>query len=158
MVKPLNTFTIDEAQQKMEYFCAYQERCHQEVVNKLRQMRIIPEAIDIIVVHLITNNYLNETRFAKAYVGGKFRIKKWGKYRLKKELKQKGISKTNIDIALQEIPEKDYLETFHELAEKKYQSINELSLTKKKKKLADYLLYRGWEIHLVYQKVNELTG
>ena len=149
-------YSLDEAQKKLEFYCAYQERSHKEVVTKLKDMRMIPDAIDVIVVHLIQNNFLNEERFAKAFVRGKFRIKKWGKNRLKQELKRKDISKTIIDIALKEIDLDDYLETFHALAEKKAETIKEANSYKKKKKLADYLLYRGWESPLVYDVVNTL--
>ena len=72
-------YSLDEAQKKIEHYCAYQERCHQEVVQKLRQMKMIPQAIDVIIGKLIQENYLNETRFAQSFARGKFRIKKWGK-------------------------------------------------------------------------------
>ena len=150
------TYTVTEALTKLEQYCAYQERCHKEVLQKLQSMRMIPEAIEQIVVHLMQNNYLNEERYAKAFVSGKFRIKKWGRYRMTQELKQKDIGKPLITMALQTIPEADYLNTFHTLAEKKAASITETNLFKKRKKLADYLLYRGWESHLVYDKVNAL--
>ncbi|MEZ4855207.1 MAG: regulatory protein RecX [Gelidibacter sp.] len=150
------TYTVTEALTKLEQYCAYQERCHKEVLQKLQSMRMIPEAIEQIVVHLMQNNYLNEERYAKAFVSGKFRIKKWGRYRMTQELKQKDIGKPLITMALQTIPEADYLKTFHTLAEKKAASITETNLFKKRKKLADYLLYRGWEPHLVYDKVNAL--
>ena len=87
---------------------------------------------------------------------GKFRIKKWGKQRIVRELKYKGISKYNINSALEELPEEDYLIAFNELAEKKYNSLTETNEQKRKKKLIDYLLYRGWESHLVYKKAGEL--
>lgn len=150
------TYTIDEAQKKLEHYCAYQERCHKEVRNKLFEMHMIPEAIDGIIVHLIEHNFLNETRFAKAYVRGKFNIKKWGKRRLILELRRKDISKYNIDQALKEINDIKYIETFNALAKKKFGLIKETNTLKRKKKLIDYLLYRGWESHLVYNKVNEL--
>ena len=150
------TYTVDEAQKKMEHYCAYQERCHQEVTKKLREMKMIPEAIDVILVHLIQRNYLNEERFAKTYVRGKLRFKKWGKRRLTSELKKKDVSKININQALTEIDNEEYIEIFNNLAEKRYNSIKEKHKYKKKKKLADYLLYRGWETNLVYDKVNEL--
>ena len=150
------TYTVDEAKKKLEHYCAYQERCHQEVVNKLRGMKMIPQAIDVILVHLIQHNYLNEERFAKTYVRGKLRFKKWGKRRLTSELKKKDISKININQALTEIDDKEYVEIFNDLAEKRLNSIKEKDKYKKKRKLADYLLYRGWEFDLVYNKVNEL--
>ena len=102
------TYTVDEAKKKLEHYCAYQERCHQEVVNKLKGMKMIPQAIDVILVHLIQHNYLNEERFAKTYVRGKLRFKKWGVRRLTSELKKKDISKININQALTEIDDKEY--------------------------------------------------
>ncbi|MEF3078422.1 regulatory protein RecX [Winogradskyella poriferorum] len=149
------TYTVDEAQKKLENYCAYQERCHKDVRKKLKDMKMIPEAIDKIMVHLIDHNFLNEERFAKAFVRGKFRIKKWGKNRLVRELKFKDISKYAIDVALKEIDEADYFETLNELTQKRIAQVNEKNIYKKKKKVADYLLYRGWESHLVYQKLNE---
>ena len=150
------TYTVEEALKRMERYCSYQERCHKEVNQKLYSMYMIPEAIDQIVVKLMQDNFLNEERYAKAFVRGKFRIKKWGKQRLTRELKQKDIGKTLITMALQTITDQDYIETFDALAEKKAESIRETNVLKKRKKLADYLLYRGWESHLVYDKVNEL--
>lgn len=150
------TYTVDEAKKKLEHYCAYQERCHQEVVNKLRGMKMIPQAIDVILVHLIQHNYLNEERFAKTYVRGKLRFKKWGKRRLTSELKKKDISKININQALTEIDNTEYVEIFNDLAEKRLNSLREKDKYQKKRMLADYLLYRGWETYMVYDKVNEL--
>lgn len=155
-METVKTYTVQEAQRKLEHYCSYQERCHQEVLKKLQSMRMIPQAVDTIVVHLIEHKFLNEERFAKAYVSGKFRIKKWGKYRITQELKRKGITKNLITAALKDISDASYLKTFHELAEKEAATIHETDSQKKKKKLADYLLYRGWESHLVYEKVNEV--
>ena len=151
------SFTVNEAKKKMEHYCAYQERCHKEVRQKLRDMHMIPEAIDVVIGHLLEHNFLNEERFAKTFVSGKFKIKKWGKRRLAQELKQKDISKYNINLAMGTIGNDEYIDTFDALAEKKLNSIKESNMLKKKKKLADYLLYRGWEPHLVYEKVNELV-
>lgn len=150
------TYTVDEAQKKLEHYCAYQERCHKEVTQKLYDMKMIPEARDKIIVHLLQHNYLNEERFAQAFVRGKFRIKKWGKQRIRLELKRRDISKTIITIALKEISDVDYYSTFHALAEKKVTLIRDTNSQKKRKKLADYLFYRGWESHLVYDKIREL--
>lgn len=152
------TYTVNDALNKLQQFCAYQERCHQEVHDKLKRMNMIPEAIDLIIVSLIQDNYLNEERFAKAFVSGKFRIKKWGRQRLILELKKRNITKRLIDKAIAEIDESEYLETLDILATKKCSSIIEINPLKKKKKLADYLLYRGWESHLVYEKVNTLIS
>ncbi|WP_339874253.1 regulatory protein RecX [Olleya marilimosa] len=151
-----NTFTVDEAKKKLEHYCAYQERCHQEVRQKLKSMHMIPEATDIIMVHLMDHNFLNEERYAKSFVRGKFRIKKWGRRRLLLELQKKDISKYNVNHAFSEIDEAEYIGVFNDLAEKKAESLRETDKNKKKKKLIDYLLYRGWENHLVYDKANEL--
>lgn len=151
------TYTVEEAKKTLEYYCAYQERCHKEVAQKLKDMHMIPEAIDVIIVHLLEHNFLNEERYTKAFVSGKLKIKKWGKRRLSLELKKKGISKTNINQALAEIDEVEYMAIFNALAQKRYDAIKEKNKYKKKKKLADYLLYRGWESFLVYDKVNALV-
>ncbi|MFH6603345.1 regulatory protein RecX [Maribacter algicola] len=150
-------FTFKEALKKLERYCAYQERCHIEVRNKLWELGIRNDEIDQIVVHLINNDYLNEERFAKTFVHGKFSIKKWGRNRIINELEQRKISKYNIASALEEIHEDAYLKSFHLLAEKKWESLASNDLLKRKKKLADYLFYRGWESDLVYAKINELT-
>lgn len=154
---PNKIYTVEEALSKLQNYCSYQERCHQEVRRKLVNMRMIPEAIDQIIVALLDHNFLNEERFAKAYVRGKFRIKKWGRRRLTLELKKKEIGIFNINQAISQINELDYLEVFNDLSESRLSFIIEPNKLKKRKKLADYLLYRGWESHLVYQKVNELV-
>ncbi len=140
----------------MERYCAYQERCHKDVSEKLKGMRMIPQAIDQIMAHLIQENYLNEERFAKSFARGKFNIKKWGRNRIVNELKQRQISTFNIKSALKEINEEDYHNTLNELALKRLAQIHESNPQKRKKKLADYLLYRGWESNLVYEKLKEL--
>ncbi len=152
------TYTLAEAQKKLEHYCAYQERCHKEVRTKLWEMRMIPEAIDTIIVHLIEHNFLNEERFAKAFVRGKFRIKKWGKIRLVRELKMREISKYSIDTAINEIDLDEYYDTLDALTQKRIAQVKESNLYKKKKKVADYLLYRGWESHLVYERLNVYLG
>jgi len=148
------TYTVHEAQNVLENYCAYQERCHKEVQLKLKKMGMIPEAMDKIIVHLIEHNYLNEERFAKAFVRGKFRIKKWGKNRLVRELKFREVSKYSIESGLSEIEPEEYLEILDELVKKRIAQVKERNQYKKKRKVADYLLYRGWESHLIYEKLN----
>tara|TARA_R110002153_G_scaffold45032_13_gene127062 strand:+ start:1054 stop:1536 length:483 start_codon:yes stop_codon:yes gene_type:complete len=157
MISPKNSFSVDEATRKLEGYCAYQDRCHKEVISKLREMNMIPQAIDLIVGHLIQENFLNEERFARSFARGKFKIKKWGKNRIVNELKHRDISKYNITMALKEIESKEYLNTFNALASKRLSEIREKDLQKRRKKLADYLLYRGWESGMVYEKVYELV-
>ncbi len=156
MFKKTEIYTLKEATRKLEGYCAYQERCHKEVVQKLRDMKMIPQAIDEIISHLIQENYLNEERFAQSFARGKFNIKKWGRNRIINELKFRGISKYNVKTALKEIEDDIYLETLDKLAKKRLASIKETNKQKKRKKLADYLLYRGWESNLVYSKLKEL--
>lgn len=157
MKNPTNsTFTIKEALQKLEHFCAYQERCHDEVVTKLYSLKMTRDEIDIVVVQLIEGDFLNETRFACSFARGKHRIKHWGKIRITNELKARNISSTNITLALKEISSEEYFETFENLAERSWNSISETNLLKKRKKFCDYMLRRGYESNLVYEKAKEL--
>ena len=151
-----DVFSIKEAIQKIEYFCSYQERCHEEVVQKLWSMKMEIDEIDEIMVHLIASNFLNEERFACSFVRGKHRIKHWGKIRIVNELKFKKISQFNINTALKEITPEEYLATFHTLAERHWENIRETNTLKKKSKFCDYMLRRGFESNLVYEKVKEL--
>ncbi|MEL0651908.1 regulatory protein RecX [Algibacter sp. TI.3.09] len=156
MQRSTKSYTLEEATRKMEHYCAYQERSHYEVRQKLISMNMIPEVIDVVAVHLIEHNFLNEERFAMAFARGKFRIKRWGRVRISMELKKKQISKVNINRALLEIENEGYIETFNELAEKKVETLKESDVYKKRKKFVDYFLYRGWESHLVYEKAHEI--
>lgn len=153
-----DVFSIKEAIQKIEYFCSYQERSHEEVVSKLWSMKMDADEIDEIMVHLISSNFLNEERFACSFARGKHRIKHWGKIRIVNELKFKKISQTLINIALKEISPEEYLETFHNLADRHWEVIRETNTLKKRKKFCDYLLRRGFESNLVFEKVKDLEG
>ncbi|SIP96360.1 regulatory protein [Maribacter ulvicola] len=156
MNQKLKGYTVQEATKKIESYCAYQDRCHKEVVSKLKDMGMIPLVVDTIIAQLIEDRFLNEERFAKSFARGKFNIKKWGKNRIVRELKFRDISKYNITTALKEIEPEAYLTTLDDLAHKRLQQITETNIQKRRKKLADYLLYRGWESHLVYEKLQEL--
>ncbi|MDC1217856.1 MAG: regulatory protein RecX [Flavobacteriales bacterium] len=150
-----NSFTIQEAQKKLEHYCAYQERCHWEVEQKLKEIEMIPAAQELIISKLIEENYLNESRFAQSFARGKFRIKKWGKQRIIRELKAKKISPYNIKLALKEISESDYQSTFYSLFEKRKESVSNNSISIQKKKILTFMVYRGWETHLIYTALNE---
>ncbi len=152
------SYTVAEAQKKLEQYCAYQERCHEEVIQKLKSLNMIPQAIDSIIGHLLEHNFLNEERFARSFARGKFRIKHWGRVRIVRELKARQISRYNIDAALKEINEEEYITAFNELVSKQWESIREGNILKKKKKIHDFLLRKGYESHLVYTKINELSG
>ncbi len=151
-----DVFSIKEAIQKIEFYCSYQERCHEEVVTKLRSMKMDLDEIDEIMVHLISSNFLNEERFACSFARGKHRIKHWGKIRIINELKFKKISQNLINTALKEITPEEYAETFHALAERHWETIRESDVLKKKKKFCDYMLRRGFESNLVFEKAKEL--
>jgi regulatory protein len=150
-------YTVFQAIQKLEYYCGYQERCHHEVIEKLKTFKMTPNEIDTIVVHLIQHNFLNEERFACAFARGKHRIKYWGRIRIVNELKFKNISKYNIDKALKEFSESEYLETFDKLAYHHWNSIRETNFLKKKKKFCDFMLRKGYESSLVYERLNDLV-
>lgn len=148
------SYTVREATIKLMQFCAYRDRSHKEVEEKLRELRMIPQAQEQIIIQLIQEDFLNEERFARSFVRGKFRIKKWGRIKIIQELKVREISKPIIEIALTEIEEQDYRVVLKELAKKKMNLIREKNLFKKKKKLSDYLIQRGYESNLVYETVN----
>lgn len=147
-----------QAQHKIEHYCAYQERCHEEVIQKLKSMLLDAEVIDELIVHLISNNFLNESRFASSFARGKHRIKKWGKIRITNELKQRKISSYNINKALQELDAEGYLDNFHTFADNHWESINETNPLKKQKKFCDFMFRKGFENQLVYEKMKELES
>ena len=151
-------FSVKEAIHKIEHYCAYQERCHEEVVQKLWRMKMDSDEIDTILVHLIKDNFLNESRFACSFARGKHRIKFWGKIRIVNELKFRKITQYNINLALKEISTEEYLATFHTVAERNWESIQEKNVIKKRKKFCDYLLRKGFESNLVYEKSKELEN
>ncbi len=154
---PQESYTVEQAMRSIERYCAYQERCHKEVEDKLRKMGMIPLAIDEIIGHLIQHNFLNETRFAQSYARGKFRHKHWGRNRIIRELKMRKINQRTIDLALKEIDSDEYWDSFISLSRKRNDQLqSEKDKYRKRKKLADYLLYRGWEGDLVYDRVKEL--
>jgi len=149
-----NVFTVDEIRKKLEYYCVYQDRCHQEVENKIQEYQLIPEAREKILLHLIQENFLNEERFSKSFARGKFRIKKYGKQRIVKELKYRGISAYNIKTALKEIDDDEYVITANLLIEKKKDSLNESNVIIKRKKITDYMLRKGYEFNLIQEIIN----
>jgi regulatory protein len=148
--------TPKEALLKLEHFCAYQERCHAEVVTKLYSLKMTNDESEQIIVQLIESNFLNETRFACSFARGKHRMKQWGTIRITNELKARQISSTNIKIALKEISSEEYETTFQQLSERCWENLREKDVLKKRKKFCDYMLRRGFESFLVYDKVKEL--
>lgn len=149
-------YTVEEIKRKMEQYCVYQDRCHKEVEQKLIQYQLIPEAREHILLHLLSHEFLNEERFAKSFARGKFRIKKWGRDRITRELKFRDISSYLIKVALREIDAEEYEETLFELVAKKQQSLREEDPFKRRRKLFDFLKYRGYETSLINRALLEL--
>ena len=145
----------DDALKKLQRYCAYQERCHQEVRQKLLDLGIYGDDLEDIIVELIKDDFLNELRFAQIYTGGKFRIKKWGRYRIKRELKQRRISEYCIKKAMLEIDEDDYIKTLHEIFEKRLKIISEPNDFMTNGNLAKYAISRGFESDIIWREVKQ---
>ena len=150
------SYSLKEAKKKLEYFCSYQERCHKEVEEKLKELGMIQSASQEIISQLIKEDYLNETRFAKTFARGKFRIKKWGKNRILREFKFRNISEYNIKMGMQELTDSEYENSFYNLFEKRKKSVEHLPIEEQKKKIYSYLSYRGWEHQKIYDALNQL--
>ena len=142
--------TSKSSKQQLEHYCAYQERCHEEVSQKMYDLKIPFEERDEIIVHLIEHNFLNEERFAQAFARGKHSLKKWGRVRIVRELEFRKISSYNIKTALKEINNDEYTQSFSDLAEKQWETCRESHFLKKKKKVLDFLFRKGYEKELVY--------
>lgn len=149
MKKP-QSFTVNEIRDKLAKYCAYQDRCHWEVETKFHEFNIIPEAKDEIIIYLIQNNFLNEERFAKSFARGKFNQKNWGRIKIRTELKKRKIPEKLIAAALKEIDPEAYFSTLTQLFEKKKNSLrSEKESFKKKAKIRNYLLQKGYESDLI---------
>ena len=141
---------------KIENYCSYQERCKKEVVEKLFKLNVDPLKVDDIINYLNKNNYLNEERYVKLFIQGKLRIKKWGKIKLKYELKIRGIDKNIIHACINEISDTDYISYFNEFSMSKIKSLKG-NQAKKKRSFINYFSYRGWENDLIYKKIKEIN-
>ncbi len=148
-------FTFDEIKLKMVNYCTYQDRCHQEVEQKMREFMLIPEAKDEILLYLMRENFLNEERFARSYVRGKFYHKSWGRKKIVSHLKFKGVSEKLINIAMEEIDEEEYLEVLNKLTEKYINSLKSGTDFEKKQRAVRYLLGKGYELDVVQMSVNQ---
>lgn len=147
--------TKEEALQKLKHYCAYQERCHSEVKDKLYKLGVWKKEHDEIMATLIEENYLNEERFAIAFARGRFSLKQWGRVKIKYELKQKQVGEYCIKKALKEIEEDDYLKVLDKLAKEKYSSLKSEQYLVRKKKTMDYLIGKGFEIALVKDAIGK---
>lgn len=148
--------TREEALAKMQRYCAYQDRCHQEVRSKLLELEVYGERLEEIMGQLIEEGFLNEERFARSFARGKFRIKQWGRNRIRQELKKRNISAYCIRMAMEEIEEQDYLLALDAILRKKEASLQEEDAYKRNNKLARYAISRGFEPELAWRAINDL--
>ena len=141
--------TFDEIKQKLVNYCVYQDRCHYEVEQKMRDFVLIPEAKDEIFLYIIKENYLNEERYTRSYIRGKFYMKHWGRNKIRLNLKQKGITEKLISKSMDEIDDADYEKTLKKIWEDYYSKQKGLKEYQKKIKTTQYLLSRGFEYDLI---------
>jgi regulatory protein len=142
----IEKLTPQQAHQKIKQFCAYQERCHSEVQDKLYSFGLTGPEVGEIISKLVEENYLNEERFAIQFAGGKFRIKQWGRVKIKYELKRRGVSEYCIRKALADIDNTAYNATLHKLAAQKLKLLkSERNIFLKKRKLQGFLMMKGFE-------------
>ena len=149
--------TKEEALQKLKHYCGYQERCHAEVRTKLYELGIRRYDHDELISNLIEESYLNEERFSIAFATGKFKIKQWGRVKIKYELKQKQVSDYCIRKALQQIDEVEYIKILEKLAIEKYASLKREQYLIRKKKTMDYLMQKGFEPALIQVAIERLS-
>ena len=156
---PKKSLTKEQVYQKLRHYCAYQDRCHSEVKSKAYSFGLRKPEVEELTSKLIEENCLNEERFAKAFAGGKFRIKQWGRIKIRSELKNKQISYYCIAAALDEIDDLKYKETLHKLAVKRWNSIKGAgaNLFVKMTKTRDHLLLKGYEANLVAMEIKALA-
>ncbi|GAB3962361.1 regulatory protein RecX [Spirosoma harenae] len=141
---------LKDALRKAAMFCAYQERTQQEVRDRLKEWGVFGDDAEEVIAELIQQNYLNEERFAKSFAGGKFRVKGWGKRKIKQHLQQRGITGYNLDQAMKEIATDDYQETLKTLLDKKRQSLRDDNPLIIKQKLVRYAMSKGYESDLIF--------
>jgi regulatory protein len=153
-IKPL---TFEQAKHKALRYCAYQERSHQEVKNKLYELGLRTSDVDELLSYLITEGFLNEERYAKLYAGGKFRVKHWGRIKITHALEGKGLSKKCISIGLKEIDEDEYLLTLEKLIAAKIDEVDEDSKFVIRDKVSRYAIQKGYEPELVWKKLKTLV-
>ncbi len=139
------------ALKKAQRWCAYQERCQQELRDKLYEWGLWPEAIENIIAALIEGNFLNEERYAKAFAGGKFRIKKWGKVRIRLELKRRGLTDYCINKGLSEINSTDYRKTLKKLIEEKKRQYRQHNPITRNYKAVQFAVSKGYEPDLAWE-------
>ncbi|MEL6534582.1 MAG: RecX family transcriptional regulator [Bacteroidota bacterium] len=157
--RPKPVYTQQQAKVKVSRYCAYQERSHHEVRQKLAELGMYGDDAEAVIADLISENFINEERFARAYAGGKFRTKQWGRLKIQQGLKQHRISAYCMKAAMKEIDPEAYWLTLQTLAKKRWE--HEKKETKdwiRKQKVARYLVGRGFEQDLIWEAIDELIG
>ncbi|TWP24401.1 RecX family transcriptional regulator [Apibacter muscae] len=155
----IQLYTVSDIKKKLASYCAYQDRCHWEVEEKLKEYYFLDdEEKGGILVWLIQNDFLNEERFALSYTRGKFNLKKWGKIKIRQKLKQKKIPERLILLSFEEIDEQDYIKSLEKIAETKWNSLKNESILIKKKKLISYLIQKGYEFELIQNSIDSLVN
>ena len=139
---------------KITHFCAYQERCVQDVRIKLKSLGVAEKLMDLIISELIKDNFVNEERFARMFTSGKFRIKKWGKSKILGALRQKKVPEFFILDALNEINDLEYCQTLGQLLKKKSREISEEDLKKRNQKLINFAHSKGYEAPAIRKVMN----
>ena len=152
------SLTPEQALQKLRQYCAYQERSHYEVEQKLWELGQPGKVHATLIAKLIEDDYLNEERFAIQFAGGKFRMKDWGRKKILYALREKKVSEYSIKKAMKEISEEAYLKTLESLAEKKYALLKGELPALRKKKTMEYLITKGYEPDLVYGVLNRMAS
>jgi regulatory protein len=142
---------------KLESFCAYRERCESEVKQKLYQLAVDVKETDFYINYLKENNFLNEDRFIAAFARGKFNIKSWGKRKIIQELQVKRIDSKKILQSIENIDEGQYFVRLQDLLEKKLRTIKEIDVFKKKQKLMQYAMQKGYEMELIIEALKEIN-
>ncbi len=140
---------------KAQKYCAYQERCQWDIDKKMNDWNVDEEIRDTVVANLISDNFINEERFARQFTNGRFRIKQWGKQKIKIELKKRQISAYSINKALEGIADEEYRVTLLSLINKKKREIQAKNEFEKTQKLAQYLYSRGYESEMIWDLLNE---
>lgn len=153
----MKVLTPQQAKQKIERYCAYQERSHQEVRNKLYAFGLYRADVEEILSTLITDGFLNEERFSKAFTGGKFRMKKWGRIKIIHALEGKGVSANCIRISLKEIDEDDYLATLRALLKEKMRSLDAANIYVLRDRLSKFAILKGYEPDVVWREIHSLV-
>ena len=151
-------FTDVQIKEKIRHYCAYQERSHGDVRNRLYEYGLYAAEIDALISDLIGEGFLNEERYAKAFAGGKFRVKKWGRLKIINSLEGDGISKNCIRIALKEIDEQSYYKTLRGILQKKMETLFEENLFVKRDKIARYAIQKGYEPEIVWNMLKDLIA